>query len=303
MSKITDSGQSPGKSNVPAPDEIWKILREVSLSQKEAGRQAREFDRRMQASQEAADRRAREFDLQLRANKEEASRRRQEFDRRMQASQEAADRRAREFDLQLRANKEEASRRRQEFDRRMQASQEKFDRRMQASQEKFDRRMQASRKEADRQIRETWRQINKMDGKYGNLWGDLVEALIQGNLIEALKEEDLDVKKIIPNYTGHLNGRIKEYDLIALNGREAVVVEAKSTLSEKKADEFLKAMAQFKDYCPEFSHLTVYAGIAGLRASEDVVKYAAKKGLFVILVKGKNAVLLKPPKGSKPRVF
>ena len=129
-----------------------------------------------------------------------------------------------------------------------------------------------------------------------------MEALIQGNLIEALKSRGLDVKKTVPSYTGHLNGRIKEYDLIALNGKEIVVVEAKSALDQKKADRFLKAMAQFKKYCPEFSHLTVYAGLACLRTSPEVIKYVIDKGMFMILVKGDNAVLLNP-EGSKPRVF
>ncbi len=248
MSRITDSEQNSGKSHVPSPDEIWKILKEVSLSQKEADRRMRASDRQLRASREEADRR-------MRASREEA-------DRRMRASREETDRHLREL----------------------------------------SRMIKESKREADRRIQETWRQINKLDGKYGNLWGDLVEALIQGNLIEALNRAGLDLKKTIPNYTGRLNSRIREYDLIALNGREIVVVEAKSTLEQKKADKFLEVMAEFKEYCPEFSHLVVYAGMASLRASAEAVKYVIDKGMFMILVKGENAVLLNP-EGSKPRVF
>ncbi len=65
---------------------------------------------------------------------------------------------------------------------------------------------------------------------------------------------------------------------------------------------FLRRWPKFKEYCPEFSHLTAHAGMASLRASEDVVQYVIKKGMFMILVKGKNAVLLNP-KGSKPGIF
>ncbi len=263
MSKITDSGKTPGKtpgktfekSHVPSPDEIWKILREVSLSQKESDRRMRESDRRM-----------RESDRRMRASREKA-------DRRMRASREKNERALNEMRRETERQKRESA-----------------------------RILSAMKRESEELWQKTERQINKLDGKFGNLWGDLVEALIQGNLIEALKSRGLDVKKTVPSYTGHLNGRIKEYDLIALNGKEIVVVEAKSALDQKKADKFLKAMAQFKKYCPEFSHLTVYAGLACLRTSPDVIKYVIDKGMFMILVKGENAVLLNP-EGSKPRVF
>ncbi len=266
----------------------------------------READRRIQASREEADR-------QMRASREEADRQmrasREESDRRIQASWEESDRRMRESDRRMRASREESDRRMRESDRVIGEMKRETERIIREMKQKTERQKQESarilsamKRESEELWQKTERQINKLDGKFGNLWGDLVEALIQGNLIEALKSRGLDVKKTVPSYTGHLNGRIKEYDLIALNGKEIVVVEAKSALDQKKADKFLKAMAQFKKYCPEFSHLTVYAGLACLRTSPEVIKYVIDKGLFMILVKGENAVFLNP-EGSKPRVF
>ena len=66
-------------------------------------------------------------------------------------------------------------------------------------------------------------------------------------------------------------------------------------------------MAQFKENCSEFlnglASLKVYGGLAYLRCrDEGAVKHAAKKGLFVIKVSGKNASIMNS-KRFKPKVF
>ena len=214
------------QTHVPSPDEIWKILKEVSLSQKEA-------DRRFQKSKEEADRRLKEMDRRFEKNKEETDRLTQE---------------------------------------------------------------------TKRIVQETALQIKQTDSRWGNQWGILIEALIKGSLVKRLNERGLKVRKAVPNYQGLYKGEAKEFDLIAADGTEIVVVETKSHLSKAKTDQFLKVMADFKKYCPEFSSLTVYAGIACLRAKPETLSYAEGKGLFVIQVSGQNAVMLNK-KAFRPKIF
>ena len=66
------------KQAVPTPNEIWKILKEVSRGQQENRLQMQETDRRMQET----DRRMQETDRILRESRQEEDRRRKEEDRR-----------------------------------------------------------------------------------------------------------------------------------------------------------------------------------------------------------------------------
>ena len=239
------------QTSVPSPDEIWKILKEVSLSRKEADLRMKEADLRMKE----ADRR---FQKSFQKSREEADLRMKEADRRMK-----------EMDLRFEKSKEEA-----------------------------DRTM----KETKRIVQETALQIKQTDSRWSNQWGVLIEALIKGALVKLLNKRGLKVRKAVPNYRGLYKDKAKEFDLIAADGTEIVVVETKSHLNKPKTDQFLKVMENFKQYCPEFSALTVYAGIACLRAKPETLSYAEGKGLFVIQVSGQNAIMLNK-KEFEPKVF
>ena len=157
-------------------------------------------------------------------------------------------------------------------------------------------------RETDRKIQENDRLIKAIDGRFGNQWGELIEALIEGSLLQLLNERSIRVNRAIPNYKGEFKGKKKEFDLIAVNGGEIVVIETKSHLSQKKTDQFLDTMREFKEHCPEFGALRVYAGMACLKGKEEVFSYAESRGLFVIRVSGRNAVLMNH-KAFEPKAF
>ena len=239
------------EKTVPTSDEIWKILKEVSLSQKETDRKMQETDRKMQ-----------------------------------------------ETDRLLRESKQETDRKMQETDRLLRESKQETDRKMQET----DRLLRESKQETDRKIQENDRLIKTIEGRFGNQWGELIEALIEGSLIQILNEKGIKVNRVVANYKGSFKGRKKEFDVLALNGNELVVIETKSQLNQKKVDEFLEIMGVFKEYCPEYASLKVYGGMACLKGKESVFLYAEKRGLFVIRVSGKNAVLMNQEK-FKPKAL
>ena len=178
-------------------------------------------------------------------------------------------------------------------------SQKKTDRKMQETNQKIqetDRLLKESKKETDRKIQENDRLIQTIEGRFGNQWGELIEALIEGSLISILNEKNIKVNRTVANYKGSFKGKTKEFDVIALNGNEIVVIETKSQLNQKKVDQFLKVMQVFKKYCPEYKALKVYGGMACLKGRESSFLYAEKKGLFVIRVSGKNAILMNKEK-------
>ncbi len=207
------------KEHVPTPDEIWKILKEVSLSQKET-------DRRMQ-----------------------------------------------ETDRLIRKSKAEN-----------------------------DQLIRESKAETERQIKENRLFIKQIDSRWGNQWGILVEAMTEGSLIQVFKDRGIDVQCTVTNHRGAYQKVEREFDVIAIDGRELVVVEAKSHFIQENVDYFLKTLKDFKKYCPEYSPWVVYGGIACLRKNKELFAYAEKKGLFVLRVQGKNAIMLNK-KSFKPEVF
>ena len=92
--------------------------------------------------------------------------------------------------------------------------------------------------------------INKFIGDTGNRWGQLRENLVKGSLAQRLKERGIQVEGVITN----ADKGDAEFDIIAVNGKEVVVVEVKATLDPPDVN-------KFKILWPEFKEKTVYNSI------------------------------------------
>ena len=181
-------------------------------------------------------------------------------------------------------------------------SQRRLDRAFERSQREFEK----SKQEADRQsqelklqMKETDRRLNKYIGDSENRWGALGENLMEGNLVKKLREKGIEVEKVLTC----LNvGDKAEFDIIAVNGKEVVVVEVKATLKISYIKQFLKNLEKFKTWCPEYKNKTVYGAIAFLiREVKGAAERAEEEGLFV--VKATGDCLIKNKKSFKPKAF
>ncbi len=211
-----------------------------------------------------------------------------------------------QIDMQeLRDSQKETDRQMQETDRQIRGLQKKTDRQMQETdrrimelQKETDRRIMELQKATDRQMQETDRRIKEMVGDFGNRWGKLGENLVKGNLAQRLSERGIKVDKVITN----VKNKHSEFDIIAINGRESVVVEVKATLDPSDVDEFQEDMRHFKEWWPEFKRKRVYGAMAFLmRANRLADSMARKRGFFVIEAVGD--VVIQNRKNFKPRVF
>ena len=59
----------------------------------------------------------------------------------------------------------------------------------------------------------------------------------------------------------------KEFDILAVNGIEVVVVEVKTTLRPSDVSYFLEALKGFKKYCSQYKSHAVYGAVAYLRSN------------------------------------
>ena len=157
-------------------------------------------------------------------------------------------------------------------------------------------------KETDRQMKETDRRLKKLDELFTNQWGALIESLVEGDLASLLKERNIAVNHTLAPWPGQHNGERFEFDIVAMNGEEVVVVEVKTRLRPRDVPHFLKKLDKFTAYVPHFEDKKIYGAVAFLKAHESVQTHAARQGLFVIRATGNSASIVNE-EAFEPRVF
>ena len=157
-------------------------------------------------------------------------------------------------------------------------------------------------KETDVKFKETDAQIKKAFDLFESQWGKLIESLVEGDLVRILQERGVQVHATSTRRKGSYGGESYEFDIIAHNGEEIVVVEVKTTLRVKHINRFLGRLDQVKTWLPEYKNARIYGAVAFLRAEEESDAYAERKKLFVIRATGDSAAIVNQP-GFEPRIF
>ena len=165
-----------------------------------------------------------------------------------------------------------------------------------------DRILTEKFQETDKQFKETDRKIRELDRLFTSQWGKLVESLVEGDLIKLLNKREIQVESIIPRRRGNKNGQNYEFDLIAINGTEMVIVEVKTTLRPDDIDDFHKKLWKAKTYMPEYHDKIIYGAVAFITADGSSDRMAEKQGFFVIRATGSSSSIVNKP-GFKPKAF
>ena len=154
--------------------------------------------------------------------------------------------------------------------------------------------------ETDRKFQETDRKLRQLENLFVGQWGKLIESLVEGNLAKLLRERGIDVKGTRQRVKSWYNHKEIEVDILAINGKEVVAVEVKTTLRIEDVNEFIEVLKVFKKAFPEYRDKVVYGAVAFLTVNEEADKYAYRKGLFVIKATGESAKILNDKK-FKPK--
>ena len=184
-------------------------------------------------------------------------------------------------------------------------SQKETDRRWQETDRRWqetDRRWQETRQLLERQGQETDLRLRKLDELFNGQWGKLMESLVEGDLVKLLTERGIAVDHTINNPKRNYGPRRWEFDILAVDGREVVVVEVKTTLKVDDVDYFVERLQDFPELMPEYADRRVYGAVAYLKSHESVNVYAGRQGLFVIRATGSSASIANAP-GFTPRAF
>ncbi len=154
-------------------------------------------------------------------------------------------------------------------------------------------------KETDKQIKETNEQMKETDMKIKELsrlftsqWGKLVESLVEGDIIKLLKERGIEVEQTLQRVRGNKDGENYEYDIIAVNGSEMVIVEVKTTLRVDDVTDFHEKLWKAKRYLPDYKNKKIYGGVAFITSEGASDRMAEKLGFFVIRATGNSSSII-----------
>ena len=154
-------------------------------------------------------------------------------------------------------------------------------------------------KETDKKIENTLKVVGDLTGK----WSKFVEGLIAPAVEKLFKARGIEVDKVYQRVKTHRNGSAMEIDILAVDGKYAILVEAKSTLKIEDVQEHEERLDKFKYFFPEYKDRNVVGAVGGISIEKGAERYAYKKGMFVIAQSGEESVKIVSDKGFKPRMW
>lgn len=186
----------------------------------------------------------------------------------------------------------ETDRKIQETDRILTEKFQETDRKIQET----DRILTEKFQETDRKFQETDRKLRQLENLFVGQWGKLVEALVEGKLVQLFNERGILIQRTAQRETSYYNNQEIEIDIVGRNGDSMVAVEVKTTLQVRDVNEFIEKLQMIPKAFPEYRGKKIYGAMAFIHSNENARRYAYKKGLFVIKAVGGSAIILNDKK-------
>ena len=129
------------------------------------------------------------------------------------------------------------------------------------------------------ELQKTVERVTTRLGDMGNIQGNVAEDLFRRNIVSLLAKRGLRIDNVGFHVT--MPGTA-EYDIVAENGQEVVVLEVKNKLSSRQIRRFLNMqLPRFKREFPVYANYKIYGAIGSLIVSEALEQEAENAGLFV----------------------
>ncbi len=170
-------------------------------------------------------------------------------------------------------------------------SQKETDAKFKESREELDSRF----KETDAKFQETNKKVKEAFDLFTSQWGRLMESLVEGDIIRIFNERGIKVQDTSTRRKGSYQGENYEFDIIAHNGKETVIIEVKTTLRVSDVKSFIKKLQKARTYLRMDDDEVIYGAIAYLQADAGSEIFAQKEKLFVIRATGDSAAIINQP--------
>ena len=186
----------------------------------------------------------------------------------------------------------------QETDKRFRETDEKLKEKFQET----DRKIQ----ETDKQLKEFLKGLKKLEDTFITKWGRFMEVLVNSGATSALRAVGLSVDHSAKNFTQEVPdamGRGMEIDVLCWGEDIVVPIEVKTTLKVEDVDEHIERLSRFFECFPTFRGKKLYGGVAGLEFAGEADRYAYKKGLYVLTLKGDRVVEVVNDGKFRPKIW
>jgi len=152
------------------------------------------------------------------------------------------------------------------------------------------------------EMRQQNREMNLKWGEMAKKLGTITEDLVAPSIPRIVKEEfSLETEFLgIRMKKRFKDGRVKEYDALAIAGEYIFVNSTKSTLESADVKDFIKDIQVFREFFPEYKGKKIIGILASLYVEENVIKFAEKAG-FMVLSVGDRLMEVKNTRGFKPK--
>jgi hypothetical protein len=148
--------------------------------------------------------------------------------------------------------------------------------------------------ETDKKFQETDKKVKEAFELFTSQWGRLMESLVEGDILRILNERGIKVQDTSTRRKGSYEGQNYEYDIIAHNGKETVVIEVKTTLKVKDVKNFIQKLKNTRKFLRMADDDIIYGAIAFLQADAGSEIFAQNQDLFVIRATGDSAAIINP---------
>jgi hypothetical protein len=216
--------------------------------------------------------------------------------------------------MELRESQERTRKQMQESYER---TQKQMEEQMEESRKRMEEQMEESRKRMEKINEETRKQIaqsqqesrkivadlSKEIGGVSNSIGRFTETMFSEGLWKKFRNIGIPVSsQSIRRSFSEGDKIIAEADVFIENGEYAIPVEVKTSLSVEDVNGHLDRMEVIRRYLDARGDKRKLVGaVAGGVVSENVLRYAQKKGLFVLVQSGESVTIAAVPEGFEAK--
>ena len=207
----------------------------------------------------------------------------------------------------MRESDQEWKERMEETKRLMHESDQELKKRMEESVQETQKQMRESERlmrESDRKLKERIVALSENVGGIGNSLGQLTESMFSNELWKKFSDIGIPVtsQSSRRKFCDYNKKVLAEVDLFIENGECVIAVEVKTVQEVEFVKEHLKRIEIVRRYLDERGDKRKIIGaVAGGIVPDNVLKYAQKQGLYVVVQNGDSVSIVDVPQGFKAR--
>ena len=149
-----------------------------------------------------------------------------------------------------------------------------------------------------------WKRLEQELGRLGNSYGDQVEAMFV-NLGEKFNVLGFSFPKEAKGNIRFIDKNRKvlaEVDHLLENGNVVMPIEVKAKLKQEHVDDHIRRLGIISEHNIKHNdNRKVLGAVAGGVVPQNVLAYAQKKGLYVLVQNGESVEIADMPANFKPR--